>query len=174
MVCAATGLHAYQAARRRGHVLQQLWARQLLPADDHSVLIHRDEMKYRLAEIDTDDIQGIRLMRCHPRIVAQMGTLRRTISLRLELAGMRKDVAFASEQFGLSERRACKLLDVDRSTYRSTYRYEPRPDRNADLREALVALARQKPRYGYRRLHVVLEKRGHSASVNADLPAVSR
>ncbi len=74
---------------------------------------------------------------------------------------MRKDVAFACEEFHLSERRACKLIDVDRSTYR----YEPRPDHNAALREALVALARQKPRYGYRRLHVVLERRGHSASV---------
>ena len=74
---------------------------------------------------------------------------------------MRKDVAFTCEQFHVSERRACKLMDVDRSTYR----YEPRPDHNAALRQALVALARQKPRYGYRRLHVVLEKRGHAASV---------
>ena len=43
---------------------------------------------------------------------------------------MRKDVAFASEQFAVSERRACKLLEVDRGSYR----YEPRPDRNAELR----------------------------------------
>src|SRR5690242_14916985 len=81
--------------------------------------------------------------------------LRRTISLRLELAGLRKDVALVHEQFQVSERRACKLLGVDRSTYR----YEPRPDHNADLREELVTLARQKPRYGYRRLHVLLERR---------------
>jgi len=74
---------------------------------------------------------------------------------------MRKDVAFACERFQLSERRACKLLGVDRGSYR----YEPRPDRNAQLRDALVSLARQKPRYGYRRLHVVLSKRGHGASV---------
>jgi putative transposase len=74
---------------------------------------------------------------------------------------MRKDVAFACERFQLSERRACKLLGVDRGSYR----YEPRPDRNAQLREALVSLARQKPRYGYRRLQVVLAKRGQSASV---------
>ena len=74
---------------------------------------------------------------------------------------MRKDVAFACERFQLSERRACRLLRVDRGSYR----YESRPDRNAQLREALVSLARQKPRYGYRRLHVVLAKRGHSASV---------
>jgi hypothetical protein len=52
---------------------------------------------------------------------------------------MRKDVAFACERFQVSERRACKLLGMDRGSYR----YEPRPDRNVQLREALVALARQ-------------------------------
>jgi putative transposase len=74
---------------------------------------------------------------------------------------MRKDVAYASEQFPLSERRACKLMELDRASYR----YEPRPDRNAKLREALVEVARQKPRYGYRRLHVLLEQRDHPASI---------
>jgi putative transposase len=48
---------------------------------------------------------------------------------------------------------------------RSSYRYEPRPDRNAELREELLKLARQKPRYGYRRLHVLLERRGHAVNV---------
>ena len=61
----------------------------------------------------------------------------------------------------MSERRACKLLGVDRASYR----YEPRPDRNAELREELVKLARQKPRYGYRRLHAVLERRGQAVNV---------
>jgi putative transposase len=61
----------------------------------------------------------------------------------------------------VSERRACKLLGVDRASYR----YEPRPDRNAELREELVKLARQKPRYGYRRLHAVLERRGEAVNV---------
>jgi putative transposase len=56
----------------------------------------------------------------------------------------------------LSERHACRLLELDRTTYR----YEPRPDRNSELREALVALARQKPRYGYRRLWALLTRRG--------------
>jgi putative transposase len=60
----------------------------------------------------------------------------------------------------LSERRACKLLEVDRSSYR----YEPQPDRNAALRQELIALARQKPRYGYRRLGVLLERRGYKAN----------
>lgn len=61
----------------------------------------------------------------------------------------------------MSERRACKLLGVDRASYR----YEPRADRNAELREELVKLARQKPRYGYRRLHAVLERRGQAVNV---------
>ena len=61
----------------------------------------------------------------------------------------------------MSERAACKLLGVERLSYR----YEPRPDRNAQLREALVKLARQKPRYGYRRLHAVLSRCGHEMNV---------
>ena len=52
------------------------------------------------------------------------------------------------------------MLGVDRASYR----YEPRPDRNAELCEELVKLARQKPRYGYRRLHVLLDRRGFAAS----------
>ncbi|MHB1939068.1 MAG: IS3 family transposase [Acidobacteriaceae bacterium] len=48
---------------------------------------------------------------------------------------------------------------------RASYRHEQRPDRNAELREDLVKLARQKPRYGYRRLHAVLERRGQAVNV---------
>jgi putative transposase len=47
----------------------------------------------------------------------------------------------------MSERRASRLVELDRSSYR----YEPRADHNAERREELVKLARQKPRYGYRR-----------------------
>jgi putative transposase len=64
-------------------------------------------------------------------------------------------------EHGLSERTACKLLEMERTSYR----YEPRPDRNAELREELVKLARQKPRYGYRRLHALLSRRGQVVNV---------
>lgn len=60
------------------------------------------------------------------------------------------------EKFAISERRACELNHMDRSSYR----YEPRQDRNTELREKLTDLARQKPRFGYRRLGVLLEKKG--------------
>jgi putative transposase len=79
----------------------------------------------------------------------------------LELAGLREDVAFAQSNFNLSERTACKLLELDRASYR----YEPRPDRNAELRTELVKLARQKPHFGYRRLHVLLTRRGFEVNV---------
>jgi putative transposase len=45
------------------------------------------------------------------------------------------------KEHGMSERQACKLVEMDRRTYR----YEPPSDRNAQLREELLALARQKP-----------------------------
>ena len=70
-------------------------------------------------------------------------------------------MAFVCAEFSQSERTACKLLGVDRSSYR----YEPRPDRNAELREELMQLARQKPRFGYRRLHAILERRGQAVNV---------
>ncbi len=70
-------------------------------------------------------------------------------------------MTFVSAEYRLSERTACKLLGVDRSSYR----YEPRPDRNALLREDLVKLARQKPRYGYRWLYALVSRRGYAVNV---------
>ena len=61
---------------------------------------------------------------------------------------VRRDVAFVITEYRYSERQACKLLDLDRASYR----YAARPDRNMELKQRLVALARPKPRVGYRRL----------------------
>ena len=63
-------------------------------------------------------------------------------------------------EHGVSERQACKLLAIDRSSYR----YEPRPPDDAQLRQDLIELARQKPRFGYRRLGALLERRGHQVN----------
>lgn len=62
--------------------------------------------------------------------------------------------------FGYSERAACKLIGIERSTYR----YGARPDRNAQLRAELVEAAKQKPRYGYRRLWALLVRRGRAVN----------
>ncbi len=67
----------------------------------------------------------------------------------------RRDVAFVMKEYRFSERRACRLLDLDRASYR----YDARPDGNEKLREALIAEARQNPQFGYRRLWVILTRR---------------
>lgn len=74
---------------------------------------------------------------------------------------MRRDVAFVMAEYGLSQRQACKLLEVDRSSVR----YEARPDRNGELRKRLVVLAQKKPRYGYRRLWVLLRREGRGVNL---------
>ena len=69
-------------------------------------------------------------------------------------------MAFVIQQFGRSERQACRLVNVDRSCYC----YEPMPEHNAELRRELVDLARQKPCYGNRRLYASLLRRGQRSS----------
>jgi putative transposase len=57
---------------------------------------------------------------------------------------------------GLSQRRACVLLQLRRSTFG----YQARPERNAELNTQLRELARRHPRYGYRRVWALLRRRG--------------
>ena len=68
---------------------------------------------------------------------------------------MKASVEHIREKFAFTERRACGLLLVPVSSYR----YQPRQSNDA-LRERLIALAREKPRFGYRRLHVLLGREG--------------
>jgi putative transposase len=56
-------------------------------------------------------------------------------------------------EFQASERRVCELMGVARSSCR----YRSRRD-DSELREQLQALAREHPRFGYRRLHVLLRR----------------
>jgi putative transposase len=60
------------------------------------------------------------------------------------------------EGFETSERRVCGLMEIPRMSYR----YRCRRDDSA-LRERLLALAREKPRFGYRRLWVLLGAEQH-------------
>ena len=55
----------------------------------------------------------------------------------------------------MTERHACELIRVPRTSCR----YERRRDDSA-LRQQLMELAQEKPRFGYRRLHVLLRRRG--------------
>ena len=60
------------------------------------------------------------------------------------------------ETHGLSERRACGLVGITRSSHR--YRHRRRDDR--ELRERLHQLAYQRQRFGYRRLGALLRREG--------------
>lgn len=62
-------------------------------------------------------------------------------------------------KFAFSERRSCGLLLVPVSSFR----YQPRRN-DAQLREHLIELAREKPRFGYPRLHVLLRREGQGVN----------
>jgi putative transposase len=68
----------------------------------------------------------------------------------------RDAVAHACAVHGVSQRRACEALEVDRSSVR--YRSTRAPD--LELREAMKAVASERRRFGYRRIHVMLQRQG--------------
>jgi putative transposase len=60
------------------------------------------------------------------------------------------------QRFGLSERRACRLVGVSRAAMR----YCPRPNNDEALRTQLKKLAERYNRYGYLMLHGLLRNEG--------------
>jgi putative transposase len=76
---------------------------------------------------------------------------------------VRRDVvAHAVGSHGVSERRACRVLGVDRSSHRDR---SQRAD-DAALRGRLRELAHERRRFGYRRLFVLLRREGERSSRN--------
>lgn len=64
---------------------------------------------------------------------------------------MKASIEHVLSDYAFTERRACGLLEMPVSTFR----YQP-VSKDDDLRERLLALARERPRFGYRRLHALL------------------
>jgi putative transposase len=79
---------------------------------------------------------------------------------RTELVDRRADAAFLIEKFAVTERKACELAHIARSTFR--YRADQQKD--AELRKKLTQLAQEQPRYGYRRLQVLLRREGQTVN----------
>jgi len=76
-------------------------------------------------------------------------------------AARRQAVAMAQEEHGLSRRRACRLIGISRSVAERA----PRRERDhARLRERLRALAGERRRFGYRRLHELLRREGFATN----------
>lgn len=73
----------------------------------------------------------------------------------MELVALKAAIEQMQQEYAFSERRACGLVMVAVSTYRYEARRCDEP-----LRTKLVELAREKPRFGYRRLHVLLRRCG--------------
>ena len=65
------------------------------------------------------------------------------------------------DEFEISERRACEVVDQPRSTQR--YDSAPRGDEVA-LAKRMLQLAKQRPRFGYRRIGQLLRSEGWQAS----------
>ena len=72
-------------------------------------------------------------------------------------AARRKAVAHLCDAHRVSQRRACNVLQVDRSTVR--YRSVRIDD--AELRDAIKRVSRDRRRFGYRRIHVMVEREGY-------------
>jgi putative transposase len=70
----------------------------------------------------------------------------------------RRAVGMLRDRFGVSERRACRVV----GQHRSTQRLEPpvAPDDEAELREFLRAFATRRPRWGWRRAATELRREG--------------
>ena len=65
------------------------------------------------------------------------------------------------DQFGASQRHACLLVGMAPSTLR----YRPRARDDEPLRLRLAELARERSRFGFRRLHVLLRREGYHVNL---------
>ena len=75
-------------------------------------------------------------------------------------AAERDAVAHLQTAFGISERRACRVL----SCCRMTMRYRAFRIDDVALRERMKAIAHERRWFGYRRLHVLLRREGHQVN----------
>jgi len=75
-------------------------------------------------------------------------------------AAERKAVVHLKGAFGMSERRACKAIGCCRMTIRYA---SIRPD-DGSLRERMKAIAHERRRFGYRRIHALLKREGYAVN----------
>ncbi len=71
----------------------------------------------------------------------------------------------------ISQRRACVLIGVDPKTVR-----RKRPSDNPEIREEMHRIAEQRRRFGYRRVHIMLKRKGngHEREETLRLPSSRR
>ena len=75
-------------------------------------------------------------------------------------AAERDAVAHLQAAYGMSERRACRVLGC----CRMTMRYQALRTDDIVLRDRMKAIAHERRRFGYRRLHVLLRREGYQVN----------
>jgi putative transposase len=76
-------------------------------------------------------------------------------------AGRREAADLVCQTLGVSERRACRVVEVGRSTVR----YEPEPRQDEPVIRRMRELAQKWKRFGYRRLAVLMKREGMTINV---------
>lgn len=71
-------------------------------------------------------------------------------------AAKREATAHLQEAYAVSQRRACSVLKIDRSSMR----YRRRRADDGPLRAKIREIASERRRFGYRRIHLMLKRRG--------------
>ena len=74
--------------------------------------------------------------------------------------GKRNAVAHLMDVHQVSQRRACDVLQIDRSTVR----YQSRRGDDADLRDAIKRVSKERRRFGYRCIHVMVAREGFTVN----------
>jgi transposase InsO family protein len=77
-------------------------------------------------------------------------------------AQQRAAADYLAEEYGLSQRRVCRVMGRSRATVR--YRGRPAADEPKLVRE-IKRLARRHPRFGYRRIHALLVRQGWTVNI---------
>ncbi len=73
----------------------------------------------------------------------------------------REAATLLREKFGVSERRACRVVGLQRSTFR----YQAKRDELPGLRKAIIDTAHKRPRFGYRRVLWSVRRQGFEVGV---------
>jgi len=82
-------------------------------------------------------------------------------------ASVRREVVGFIKSRGHTERRACELASLPRSTCR----YASKKEDDPKLVKRLRQIAEERPRFGYRRVHAILRREGYE--VNASVYTAS-
>ena len=87
----------------------------------------------------------------------------------MELVALKAAIGQMRVEYAFSERRACRLMTVAVSSYRYETKRSDEP-----LRTRLVQLAREKPRFGYGRLHILLGRSGEHVNTSACIGCIGK